>query len=101
MRITCVFYGPIRDAIGAKTIERTGSSGMTVRGVLEDVVVAYPACREQLFTDGELRDSIYIMRNDRHIQFDGGTDAVVKDGDVIYVSPPVSGGAIPVASVNT
>ncbi|MFB6218519.1 MAG: ubiquitin-like small modifier protein 1 [Halobacteriaceae archaeon] len=68
---------------------RVPAEGATVEEALDALLAARPELRERVVEDGDLRETITVLRN-------GGTvrdlSAPVEDGDELALMPPVSGG---------
>lgn len=92
MRVTCELYGPFRDPVGKKSLEREVSAGATVRDVFAALADEYPALRDGLFDDGEFADSVVVLRNGRNVTHQRGAETPVTDGDVLSAAPTVDGG---------
>jgi len=56
------------------------------------LVERYPKLGELMFEDGKLRDYVHVMVNGRHINHLHGLKTGLRDGDVVAIFPPVSGG---------
>lgn len=92
MEITVTLFGPFREAVGQKELVREVPEGATVEDVLEAVVDDHPELREELFADGDLRDTVNVTRNKTDIRHEEGVDTEVEDGDTLRAAPPVVGG---------
>lgn len=92
MRVTCELYGPFRDPVGEKSLEREVPTDATVRDVFDALADEYPALRDGLFDDGEFADSVTVLRNGRNVTLQCGAETPVAVGDVLSVSPAVEGG---------
>ncbi|MXV60565.1 MoaD family protein [Natronorubrum sp. JWXQ-INN-674] len=93
MHVTCTLYGPLRDAVGDKSLEREVPADATVGDVFDDLADDYPNVRELVFDgDDEFSGSISVMRNGRNVAFEDGTETPVADGDTLSASPPAEGG---------
>lgn len=86
-------FATVRAAVGEKTLTRNYREPVTVRAVLVDLEDTFPALDGTLLDEeGELRSSVTIVRNGRHIAHFEGLDTTLADGDTLGVMPPVSGG---------
>ncbi len=92
MHVTCTLYGPLRDAVGDKRLEREVSSDATVGDVFDDLGEEYPEIRDLVFDGDEFSGSISVMRNGRNVAFEDGIETPVEDGDDLSASPPAEGG---------
>lgn len=71
VQIECVFYGPLRDPVGEKTVYRNLNDGATVGDLLADLEAAYPDL--DLLEDGERREHLTITvdgKDVRHLEGD-------------------------------
>ncbi|WP_165874821.1 ubiquitin-like small modifier protein 1 [Natrarchaeobius oligotrophus] len=93
MAITCDFYGPLREAVGRKTITHDVSTDATVGDVLESIAVDHPELGELLFSDGDLRETMNVSVNSRHVRLQDGLETPVEDGDTVRAYPPAEGGS--------
>ena len=65
----------------------------TVNQALQELIGCYPPLKTQLFNaQQEVNDAIHLFVNNEAIRFRGGSDAVLQDGDEIYIVPMISGG---------
>ena len=65
----------------------------TVRSALASVAAEWPAVTDRILTEqGVLRRHVNVFVGDESIQFLGGLDTPLADGDTITVVPAVSGG---------
>lgn len=95
MEIEINFFGPFRDAVGAKTLEREVSDGTTIEDVLLTLIGEFPGLEEPLLDDdGEFRDSINVTKNRENIRQLDGIDTEVGDDDVLRIAQPIHGGAV-------
>ncbi|MFH1821365.1 MAG: ubiquitin-like small modifier protein 1 [Methanobacteriota archaeon] len=91
MSITVKFFANFREAAG---VEKTEVDGVKDISSLLDVLVAKfgAKLKEQLFEGKKLRETVNILINGRGVNLEKGLDAKLRDGDVLAVFPPVSGG---------
>jgi molybdopterin synthase sulfur carrier subunit len=66
--------------------------GTTVQGVLNELGKRYPALRQRLFENGQVRRFVNIYLNDEDIRYLDNLDTGVKDGDSLSIVPAVAGG---------
>lgn len=85
-------YGPFREAVGTKTVERPVNDGDTVEAVLADLAEEYPALTDRLFEEGALRDSINVMKNGTNVNLIDGGETSVGSGDRLSVVVSLEGG---------
>ena len=80
--------------------EQVGKNQLTVsatdvRDLLNKLTAQYEGLKRSFYTDPQaekLGDNINIMVNGRNINFTGGLDTPLKDGDRVAIFPPVAGG---------
>ena len=60
--------------------------------LIQILVERYEKLKDLMFEDGKLRDYVHIMVNGRHVNHLEGLETRLKDGDVVAIFPPVSGG---------
>jgi sulfur-carrier protein len=77
--------------VGTEGPPELACEGVTLRDALEDCVSREPRLRKRIFReDGGVWVGIFINgQNMRHL---GGMDAVLAEGDVIKLMPPIAGG---------
>ena len=93
MPIECHFFGPLREAVGTKTVERTIDSGATVQEVVEDLVADYPDLTDGLLDDdGAIHDAVNVTLNKENINHLNGPETTLEDGDVLRFASAVIGG---------
>ena len=91
MGITVKFFANFREAVGVektevKTVEDISS-------LLKVLVAKFGESLDEQLHDGErLRESVNILVNGRVVNLAKGTGTKLKDGDVVTIFPPVSGG---------
>ena len=74
---------------GARQVEANGG---TVGEVLRALATNYPAMREHLFEDGDLRRYVNVYLNDQDIQYLQRLDTPVSDRDTVIILPAMAGG---------
>lgn len=93
MQVTITLYGPSREVVGEKAVQRQVDDGATVRDVFESMLAEYPNLVGKLLTeDGEVPSGIALTRNGTAIERDGGLDTPVADGDELQVTHSLRGG---------
>ncbi|NGM67764.1 MoaD/ThiS family protein [Natronolimnobius sp. AArcel1] len=91
--VTCTLYGPLREIVGTKSLEREIDAEETAGDVFDDLAAEYPDLRALLFDeDRTFSDSISVMKNGRNVAFEDGIDTPLEDGDTLSASPPAEGG---------
>lgn len=92
MEIEFRFFATFREAVGEKTFSRTVEDDATVGDVLGTLEAEFEELDGQFLADGEIRDQVNVMRNDRNVIHEEGVDTELADGDTLAVFPPVEGG---------
>jgi MoaE-MoaD fusion protein len=82
MRVTVLFFGAARDAVGESQRELVVTGGTTSSQALAKLIEQFPAL-------GRFGNSLLFAVNQEYAR----EDREVKDGDELAVFPPVSGGA--------
>lgn len=90
VEIECVFFGPLREAVGQKTVHFETSAN-TAGDLLAELQASYPDMRE-LVDDGELADGIAVTHNGTHLPHRDGLATALEDGDLIRLTTAVYGG---------
>jgi len=93
MRIECNFFGPFRDAVGAKTVERELPDGATVADLAAALADEFDGLDGAITdADGGLADGINVTVDGRNVrQLEGGATPL-SDGVTVRFAPPVVGG---------
>lgn len=90
MEIECNFFGPLREAVGEKTVIREVDSDATVGDLLSGLVADH-SLDGVLTDDGDL-GSVTVTKNGTNVAHLDGLDTALDDGDVVRLAPPVVGG---------
>ena len=91
--VTVKFFASFREAVGREQVEVTAV--MDVAALLDELVQRFgERMTEQIYKSGskKLRETVNILVNGRSINLLSGLDTKLKDGDVMAIFPPVSGG---------
>ncbi|WP_144904553.1 MoaD/ThiS family protein [Halobellus captivus] len=91
MRIECVFFGPLRDPVGTKTVVVDTDSG-TVRELLTELEDTYDGLDGRLLDGEQLSGEIVVTWNRRHVQHEDGLETALSEDDVIRLTTAVYGG---------
>jgi MoaD family protein len=90
MRVTVEFFGPARDAAGMSRLLIECAAPCSAHDVVTRMAHEHGGrLASLLLHDDRLASSVIIAVNDRQ----AGADEQLKDGDVVTVIPPISGGA--------
>lgn len=92
MEVECDLFGPLRDAVGEKTVTRTVPEGATVGDLLAGLADEYPALSGQLLDGGEVAGGLNVTLNGTDVGHLDGAATPLSDGDVVRAAPPVVGG---------
>jgi len=87
------FFATFREAVGRKTISREYDDGVTVRTVLDALQAEFPDLEGEFYEDGEIKETVRVLRNGRAVVHMEGAATTLEDGDTLSVFPPVAGGA--------
>jgi molybdopterin synthase sulfur carrier subunit len=93
MDVECVFFGPLRESVGEKTVVRD-TDASTVGDLLLELEAAYPDLRSLVEADG-LASGLAVTLNTRHVQLLDGLDTELAAGDVLRLTPAIHGGSRP------
>lgn len=93
MNVELRCFGPVREAVGAKTAERELPGGATVADLLSELVADAPELDGQLLDGtGEVSESINVTVDGDNVRQLDGAATTLSDGDVVRIAPPVVGG---------
>jgi molybdopterin synthase sulfur carrier subunit len=87
-------FANLAETAGTKEVEVAAGAGDTFGDAFEQLLEAHPELREEVLDeDGDLREHIRVLRNDRDpFVSHEGHDTVLEEGDTLALFPPVSGG---------
>ncbi|MFC5277317.1 ubiquitin-like small modifier protein 1 [Halorubrum rubrum] len=85
-------YGPVRDVVGAKRVERELPSGATVGDLLSGLLEEYPDLESLLYADGDLGDAVSLTVDGVNVSRLEGLETVLSAGDDVRAAPPIHGG---------
>jgi len=95
LRIKIRLYGLLKDLTGSNELSLEIPVESThLRDILEELVRRYPSLNTYISVkEGSIQvRGLSILVNGQHAMFLGGDMAEIKDGYVIDILPPVSGG---------
>lgn len=93
MNVECVCFGPIREAVGRKTVVQPVDDGATIGELLTTLGRELDGFRDAALTDeGELRDEVVVTLNTDNIRQREGTATPLTDGDTVRITPQIRGG---------
>jgi len=90
VELECVFFGPLRDVVGQKTV-RYETDAETAGELLGDLQESYPELGT-LVEDGELAGGIVVTHNHKHLRHRNGLETPLNDGDTVRLTPTIKGG---------
>jgi MoaD family protein len=85
--------GDLREAMGKEKLEIELSSNLSLKELIEDKLLRYEELKDHLIdpTTKKIRTDIIILINERSVE--GSIESeIVKDGDIITLTPVVAGG---------
>jgi MoaD family protein len=91
MEVECVFYGPLREAVGAKTVA-VDPKPTTIAGLLDELEERYPEFAGLVRDGGGFGDEAVVTVNGRHADHAAGLDTPLSDGDVVRLTTAIYGG---------
>lgn len=93
MNVECNFFGPFRETVGTKTIERECPPGTILIELIDDLETDYEGIAGQLLAEeGKLKENISITVDSEHVRQLDEEETELADGSVVRFAPPVSGG---------
>ena len=92
MNIKVRFYGVAYEQTGVREWYPALQGGSNLEDLLDLMIVEYPELKEMVFDEDVFRDYLAISINNVDILGLDGSHTVLKDGDVVFVMPPIGGG---------
>ncbi len=93
MKLRVKFLASLYELTGMLKTEVEVPDGLTVRGLIDVLSEKYARLREELLDEGgNLKPMYNILVNGRAIEWLGGLDTLLKDGDEVVFIPPAAGG---------
>ena len=92
MNIKVRFYGVAFEKTGVREWYPAIRGGSKVEDLLDLMVGEYPELQEMVFDEDVFRDYLAISINNVDILGLHGVHTVLKDGDIVFVMPPIGGG---------
>ena len=91
MKVRVEFFNTLREKVnGLKYVEM--EDVYTLRDVLKKLDEMFPNLKGEIWDGKDVNDDYLIMINGRNIEFLGGIEAKLSDGDEISMFPPAAGG---------
>ena len=89
--VRVLLHGAWRDFAGGERAVLLEAA--TVRSALDALAQRYPPIRERLRDEhGKLRPHLALFVNDEDARLLGWEDATLRDGDILHLTPALSGG---------
>lgn len=94
MKIKVKVFARLREILRNREVEVEVGEGATIRDLLLTLVKIYgKELEEYLFSEnGNLREHFVIYVNGVGVDEVGGVERALKEGDVVAILPPISGG---------
>ena len=93
MKICVRFYGIAYDYTGVREWYPELCDSVDVDYLLKIVVEHFPELKKLVYNNqGEIRDYLSISINNKDIRGLDGYNTQIKDGDRIFIMPPIGGG---------
>jgi molybdopterin synthase sulfur carrier subunit len=93
LKITVRFYGVVYEVTGVREWELSGKEVSCVWDLLELLVESFPGLEDLVFDgEGSLREYLGVWVNGRDILGLNGFDTELREGDLVYIVPPIGGG---------
>ncbi|MFC6614057.1 ubiquitin-like small modifier protein 1 [Halopenitus salinus] len=91
MQVECRFFGPFREDVGERSVQLS-TDAETYGDLLAELERAHPALEGRILDDGSLSGDVSVTRDKRNIRQIDGLETPVEDGDVIRLTPSITGG---------
>ncbi|AJC71485.1 MAG: MoaD/ThiS family protein [Thermococcus sp.] len=88
MKVTVRYFARYRSLVGKGEEEVELPEGATVMDLIEKIKKMHPVLRNEVFAEDDDLADVNVSRNGRYVRF----DEILKEGDVVAIFPPVSGG---------
>lgn len=88
MKVTVRYFARYRSLVGKSEEELEVPEGITVRDLIEVLKERHPVLKNEVFAEDDDLADVNVSRNGRYVGF----DEVLREGDVVAIFPPVSGG---------
>jgi molybdopterin synthase sulfur carrier subunit len=87
-------FADLAEVAGDQEVDVAVDPGATVGDALDSLFEGRPALAERVLDgEGEIRDSVNVLRNGRNVRTAGeGLDTELDEDDELALFPPVSGG---------
>ena len=88
MKVTVRYFARYRSLVGKGEEEVELPKGATVMDLIEKIKEMHPVLKNEVFAEDDDLADVNVSRNGRYVRF----DEILKEGDVVAIFPPVSGG---------
>jgi len=90
VNVECVFFGPLREPVGAKRVTVDVESEATIADLLATLAAEYDGVT--FFDDDGLRDDRTVTLDRKDVRHLDGVETHLSEGDVVRVTTAVYGG---------
>ncbi|NJE85417.1 MoaD/ThiS family protein [Thermococcus sp. CX2] len=88
MKVKVRYFARFRSLVGKSEEELEVPEGVTVRNLIDILKERHPVLKNEVFAEDDDLADVNVSRNGRYVSF----DEVLRDGDIVAIFPPVSGG---------
>lgn len=88
MKVKVRYFARYRSLVGTDEEEIEIPEGSTVRDLIEILKERHPVLKNEVFAEDDDLADVNVSKNGRYVRF----DEILKEGDVVALFPPVSGG---------
>ncbi|GBC69819.1 hypothetical protein HRbin01_01523 [archaeon HR01] len=100
MRVVTRFFAFMREMAGRETDEITLAEGATLTDFLKVLRERYRGSLDRVFgVDGGLRPGFAVALNGETVGRERWDTLLLKDGDLVVILPPISGGYLKLGSL--
>ncbi|SMO83920.1 ubiquitin-like small modifier protein 1 [Halorubrum cibi] len=85
-------YGPVRDVVGSKTVDRELPPGATLEDLLTGLLEEHPDLTDLLCADGDVGDAVSLTVDGVNVSRLDGLETTLSAGDEVRAAPPIHGG---------
>jgi len=88
MRVKVRYFARYRSLVGTGEEELEVPEGATVMDLIEKLKELHPVLKNEVFAEDDDLADVNVSKNGRYVRF----DEILKEGDIVAIFPPVSGG---------
>ena len=92
MKVRVRYYGIVHDMVGARTESFNLQTPPKLIDLLREIVEKYPELERMMFNGEAFRDYLAVSVNNVDIMSLQGVDTMLRDGDQVFLMPPIGGG---------